>query len=126
MKKYDRNQAPFGWYIGSYVLRFIERRAQGNNNPRKKFLAWENTVIVKAKNLSHAYDKIVTLGKKQTKPYKGGPDGIDVQWLFEGVTRVLPIYEELKDGAEIMWAEYEGTSLRKIRSWAKSKAQVRQ
>lgn len=126
MKKHDRNQAPFGWYVGTYILRFIELRAKGNSNPKKKFLAWENTVIVKAKSLSHAYDKIVALGKLHTKPYKGGPDGVDVQWVFEGITQVLPIYEELKDGAEIMWAEYESKSLKKIRSWAKSKAQVRQ
>jgi hypothetical protein len=126
MKKYDKNLAPHGWYVGSYLLRFIEREAKGNFNPGKKFLVWENTVIVKAKNMNQAYDKIVALGKKETTPYKGGPEGVDVQWLFEGITQVLPIYEELKDGAEIMWLEYRGRTLKKIRSWARTKAQVRQ
>ncbi len=125
MKRYDKNLSPVGWYVGSYILRFIECKAKGNNRLNKKFLVWENTVIVKARNQDHAFDKIEALAKKETKPYKGGPKGIDVQWLFEGITEVLPIYEELGDGAEIMWAKYE-RSLKKIRSWRRTKAQVRQ
>jgi hypothetical protein len=46
-----------------------------------------------------------------------------VQWIFEGVTEVLPVYEEIEDGAEIMWAEYS-RKLKTIRKSTKGKKQV--
>ena len=119
--KNTRNISPVDWYVGTYILRFVELGKRGNNNPARRFLTWENTVLVKARSLNRAYDKIVALAKQQTEPYKGGPArGIDVQWVFEGVTELLPIYEELTDGAEIMWAEHRPRTLKTIRSWARS------
>jgi hypothetical protein len=56
-----------------------------------------------------------------TVPYKGGSRGIDVQRVFEGITDLLPIYEELADGSEIMWAEHAPKKLRSIRKRVKDK-----
>ncbi len=123
----SKNISPVGWYVGSYLLRFIELAEPGNNNLKKRFLTWENTVIVKARSLNRAYDKVVALAKQHTKPYKGGPSpGVEVRWVFEGVTELLPIYEKLEDGAEIMWAEHAPKTLKKIRSRAKKKIQFHQ
>lgn len=120
--KDTRNISPVGWYVASYVLRFIELSEQGNSNPSRRFLTWENTVLTKARSLGHAYDKVVALAKAGTEPYKGGPaPGVDVQWVFEGVTELLPIYEELEDGDEIMWAKHRPRALKTIRSWARTK-----
>ena len=101
----DKNVSPVGWYVGTYQLRFVELAHAFNEDPNHKFLCWKNTVIVRAEDLNQAYDKVVAIGMQSTAPYKGGPDGVDVQWLFEGVIELLPIYEELEDGAEIMWGE---------------------
>ena len=65
-------------------------------------LVWENTVIVKALILSEAHDKVTSIGNEHTAPYKGGLEGIDVQWQFEGVIELLPVYEEPEDGGELM------------------------
>ena len=111
----SKNVSPVGWYVGSYLIRFIELDAEGNDDPERDFLAWENTVIVKAKDLDQAYDKIVAVAQRDTGPYRGGPDGTPVQWIFEGVTELLPIYEPLEDGAEIMWAEHEPAKLSHLR-----------
>ena len=102
---WDKNVSPVGWYVGTYQLRFVELAHDFNEDPNHKFLCWKNTVIVRAEDLNQAYDKVVAIGMQSTAPYKGGPDGVDVQWLFEGVIELLPIYEELEDGAEIMWGE---------------------
>jgi len=124
--KYSKNIAPYGWYVGSYLLRFIELGEKGNQDLERRFLTWENTIIVKARNLDHAYDKVSSLAKKQTRPYKGGTTGIDVQWLFEGIVELLPIYEKLADGAEIMWAEHRPRSLKSIRSRVRKKGEFHQ
>ena len=118
LMSYSKDISPVGWYVGTYQLRFIELADKRNNDAKRRFTVWENTVLVKAKNLSGAHRKIVRLGKAATKPYKGGPDAVDVQWLFEGVTELLPVYEEIEDGAEIMWGEHTRT-LRNIRQLAK-------
>lgn len=112
--------SPVGWYVGSYQLRFIEiNDASGKDNPEGEFLVWENTIIVKANDMDEAYSKVIAVAQSATEPYKGGPGGVPVQWVFEGVTDLLPIYEPLEDGAEIMWAEHEGVKLRELRQRAK-------
>ena len=112
---YDKDISPVGWYVGSYLIRFIELDNESNDDLEKRFSSWENTVIVKAGSLNEAYEKIVQIGKEDSVPYKGGPDGKPVQWVFEGITDLLPIYEELKDGAEIMWGEHCPKKLKNLR-----------
>ena len=122
-KRWDKNVSPVGWYVASYVLRFVELEWKHVDDPEERFLAWENTILVGARNLSQAYDKTVAIAKDSTEPYKGGRSGVDVQWIFEGVTEILPVYEQIEDGAEIMWAEYT-RKLKTIRKSTKAKSQV--
>ena len=121
----DKNTSPVSWYIGSYQLRFVELADAFNDDPEHRFLCWSDTVIVRADNLDQAYDKVVAIGMARTEPYKGGPQSVDVQWLFEGVTELLPIYEELEDGAEVMWAE-STSKLKTIRRQVVNKQDVYQ
>ena len=108
------------------MLRFIELDAIGNDDLNGKFLAWENTIIVRAGNLDEAYSKVVAAAEAETDPYKGGPEGVPVQWVFEGVTELLPIYEPLEDGAEIMWAEHESVKLSELKQRAKSLSEFKE
>jgi hypothetical protein len=123
---YDRNRSPIGWYVGSYLLRFVELNRRGNDNLTRRFLSWENTVLVKAKDLDHAFDKVSKIGRGHTAPYKGGPDEVRVRWIFEGITELLPVYEEMADGSEIMWTERKPRTLRKLRTMVRSRAALRQ
>jgi hypothetical protein len=43
----------------------------------------------------------------------------------EGIVELLPVYEEIEDGAEIMWAERR-RSLKKIRSLAQRASAFKQ
>jgi hypothetical protein len=122
---YDKNVSPVGWYYGAYLMRFLELddEEQKRNDPERRFLAWENTVIVKAESLDAAYAKVERIGKLDTKPYLGGaPPGKPVQWEYLGVVALLPIYEELEDGAEIAWTEHSSRKLKTLRRWVKPKA----
>lgn len=79
-----------------------------------------------ADDLDDAYEKIVKLAKENAKPYKAGPEGVDAQWVFEGVTEILPIYEEIGDGCEIMWAEREPRKLKNLRKMVRRKGEFTQ
>lgn len=57
----------------------------------------------------------------EAKPYSGGPNAVPVQWLFEGLTELLPIYGKLEDGAEIMYREINPTKLKNLRKMIRQK-----
>jgi Domain of unknown function (DUF4288) len=122
---YHPYRSPVGWYVASYLLRFVEIGAAGKVNPRRKFLSWENTVLVRARNFDHAYAKVTRIGRAHTRPYRGGTKGTPVRWVFEGVTNLLPVYEKIQDGAEIMWAERSPRTLKTLRAWVRSKPALR-
>jgi len=122
----DKNISPVGWYVGSYIIRFIELNETSNDDLEKRFTAWENTRIIKAKNLDEAYDKLVKEAMLGCEPYKGGPDGVPVQWTFEGVTELLPIYEEMEDGSEIMYREHNPKKLKNLRKLVRKKNEFQQ
>jgi hypothetical protein len=101
----DKHISPVGWYVGTYLLRFVELEQQGNFEEDNRFLCWENTVLVKAKDKLEAYDKIEAIGKEHDYPYKGGKEAIDVQWIYEGITEIIAVYDELEDGSELYYSE---------------------
>ncbi len=123
---YDKNISPVGWYLGSYLLRFVELDDAKRDEPEARFVSWENTVLVKASSLDTAYTKVERIGKQNSKPYRGGPDGVRVQWQYLGVTELLPIYEEIGDGAEIAWAERAPRTFRKLKQMVKPKGSFSQ
>lgn len=123
---YDKNISPVGWYVGSYLLRFIEIEDADNQNPNRCYLVWENTIILQADNLDDAYDKLVEHAMTETEPYKGGLKAVPVKWEFEGVTQLSPIYEKLLHCTEIMYEEYENRQLKTVRNWVRSKGEFSQ
>ncbi|MEJ2407205.1 MAG: DUF4288 domain-containing protein [Candidatus Thiodiazotropha sp.] len=122
----DKNISPVGWYLGTYLARFIEIEDQSNDDPEARFATWENSVIVKAGDLGEAYDKVEAIGIEHGEPYKGGKEGIPVKWEYLGIIELLPIYEELVDGAEIMWASNYPRKLKNLQTIVKRKDEFRQ
>ena len=118
---YDKNISPVGWYLG-----FVELQDERRNDPDARFLSWENTVLVKASSLEGAYVKVERIAKQSAKPYRGGPHGVPVKWEYVGVTQLLPIYEDLTDGAEIAWAEHSPRKLKNLKQWVRPKGSFHQ
>ena len=123
---HDKNISPVDWYVASYLIRFTEINDPNNENPEERFISWENTIIVRATDLDDAYDKAVKIAHETTEPYLGGPDAVPVQWVFEGITELIPIYEELEDGAEIMWAEHRPRKLKNLQKLVRGRNEFRQ
>ena len=116
----DKNKSPVGWYVGTYLARFIEIEDEFNDDPEARFATWENTVIIKASTLEEAYEKVERIGMEHAEPYKGGETGVPVQWEYVGIIDLLPVYEELEDGSEIMWASNNPKKLKNIKSLVKN------
>lgn len=122
----NKNVSPVGWYISSYIIRFIELNSNDNEDLEKRFLAWENTILIQASDLDDAYDKAVAEAMLHTKPYQGGSEGVPVQWFFEGITELLPVYEALEHGSELMFREHHPKKLKNLRKLIRPKGSFAQ
>lgn len=120
----DKSHSHVGWYIGSFLIRFIEIDDKNNQDPERRFLAWENVVLIKADTFDEAYEKLIKRTESETKPYKGGAEGVDVKWELVGITDLVPIYEELEDGAEILWNKFN-RKLKTLEKWVYTKDQLK-
>jgi hypothetical protein len=94
-------------------------------NLNRRCLAWENTIILQAANREKAYAKACRLGKQsngsEVTELETGRKGT---FVFEGLKRLLPIYEELEDGAEVLWREHAGVAVRTVKSWIREKSDL--
>lgn len=118
------NHSPVGWYIGTYQIRFTECDLKGLEDPEQLFLVWEDTILIRADSLDNAYDKLQEIGRSNEVPYSN-PDGKMVQWRYEGIIELLPVYEDITDGAELMYSESK-KKLKTLRRRALSKQDVYQ
>lgn len=121
-----RNKTPYGWWIASYAQRFEWKDDRRPTN-RSKCLYWENTVILKAKDREVAFRKVTVLAKRSATgkwELLGDPPGRPGRWVLEGLTSLLPIYEPLEDGAEVLWHESRNTTLGTLRRRIKPKAKL--
>ena len=116
---WDKNKSPVGWYVASYIQRFIVL-GEKNDDGNRRFLTWENTILVKAKGPEEAYQKAVKEAKLGHRSYTN-TDGQRVKWVFEGLTSLLPIYEDLENGCEIVWADHGFRALKTTRKRVKKK-----
>jgi hypothetical protein len=89
------------WYL-SYEILYFE-----SDDPLKQqdYLVWENLVLIKADSPEEAYDKAVRhgLSSEEEVTINGQPG----RCKFKGLKDLIKIYEEIEDGAEIEWREYE-------------------
>lgn len=80
---------------------------------------WKNLVIISAHNEFDAYQKATAIGKRDDGDCRGTLqlDGKPAVTCFLGVADMGLIYDDLKDGAEILWQIHrcrQSTALRLV------------
>ena len=115
----NRNQT--GWWIASFIERF-EFFDEDRGNPNRRCVAHENTILLRASNREVAYRKAIKTGRLSE-----GSEGWDSEsgrrgaWRFDGLTGLLPVYEPLEDGAELLWRKLSNVSVRTVKGLVKRK-----
>jgi hypothetical protein len=94
------------WFIAILVqeLRVIET---GGN------VVWRNFHLIRADDAEAAYQKANQLGEDLRHEYQNS-ENQTVRSLFRGVAELLPIYEDLADGAEILFESRENLTEEQI------------
>lgn len=113
-----RNISHTGWWLYKEVEQWVSNR-QKKLTPASRCLVWENTRIIKAKNRNEAFRKAMHLGQS-VHPSKtdGG------EWRFAGISLLLPIYDDLEDGAEVLWTTRGKMQQKNIQKLVKTKKQL--
>jgi hypothetical protein len=115
------NWSPVGWYVASYLHRFVELEA-AKTGESKRHTVWKNTILIKAESPDEAYKKAIKFGREGCKPYKNLRNQ-RVRFQFEGLTSLIPVYDEIKDGSEILWSSHK-RSLKSIKTMVKGKHEL--
>jgi hypothetical protein len=84
--------SPTGWWLAGLL--------QKQSNPDVAPY-WNNYRLVKAKHWRTAFRRASRRGEEDAAP----SSAFKFEQQFMGVTDLVPIYERLEDGAEILWEE---------------------
>ena len=112
------NRDHTGWWIFNEVLQWVSRR-QKKLTDESRCLVWENTRLIRARNREEAFQKALRLGQEgHPSPTSGG------EWRFVGISLLLPVYEDLEDGAEVLWTVRGRMTVGRIKKLVKSKKEL--
>ncbi|MDQ3687978.1 MAG: DUF4288 domain-containing protein [Acidobacteriota bacterium] len=89
------------WYL-AYEILCIE--AEDTSTP-EIITVWENLILIKANDPEEAFSKAMQHGFDSEDEIE--VDGRRGRLKFKGLKNLVLIYDELEDGAEIEWREYE-------------------
>ena len=113
-----KNKSPTGWWVFSEIEQWVSNR-QKTLSPTSRCLTWENTRLIRAKTREEAYRKAMELGRcGHPSKTRGG------EWRFAGISMLLPVYDKIEDGVEILWTVRGRLSVKAIKSLIRTKKQL--
>lgn len=122
----EKNKSPHGWWVATLIERF-EYENEDTSNLKRRRRAWTNTIILKAKNRDEAYQKAIdygNLGNDGKYEYIDAVSKKRSKIVFEGLSSLLPVYDEIdEDGTEIVF-EDQFVSVGRIKSWIRKKEEL--
>jgi hypothetical protein len=89
------------WYLAHEIL-FIE---VDDASSQESFPVWENLILIKANNPEEAFEKAMINGRNSEEPVT--IQGVNGYLRFKGLKDLILINDDLEDGAELEWIEYE-------------------
>jgi len=106
MNKYNkipsRNRSRFGWWTATTIEKF-----SFDDCKEETYEIWKNTIIVKASDREEAYEKAIAYGNNSdtlAESWVCEKTGRTGSWSFEGLSSLLPIYDEFcENGSEIVF-----------------------
>jgi len=119
MEKIDNSKGQ--WYFAEIIIRFEPVERDEANNLRRG-TTWGNFHLIKAGSPEEAYAKAEKLGKDHNYTYPS--HGREIASVFAGVGDLLPIYEDIEDGAEIMYRDYGFISSKKAKRLVSTKEEL--
>ncbi|MFK7775384.1 MAG: DUF4288 domain-containing protein [Saprospiraceae bacterium] len=110
------------WYIAE-IIEKCEPVHRNENQDLRRVITWGNHHLIKANSPVRAFDKAVKIGKEAEYKFINS-DKLEMEWIFVGIGGLVPIYEDIEDGAELMWDDYGYISNRRTMRMKYEKAEL--
>jgi hypothetical protein len=98
------------WFLVE-IIEIYEPVDSNKMQELRRVTAYGNYHLINAATPSRAYEKAVKIGKHSNYKFTNS-DKIKMKSKFLGIGDLLPICENIQDGAEIMWNNYGFISAR--------------
>ncbi|MEP1742389.1 MAG: DUF4288 domain-containing protein [Kangiellaceae bacterium] len=108
------------WFLADIVER-AEMVGHDKTNPNRRCLTWTNTVLIQAPSIEEAYDKAMKIGRENYSMRYKAASGETCNWKVLGLSSLVPIYEDIEDGAEIGFTDEGRIAAKTSESMVKSK-----
>ncbi|MEM6297375.1 MAG: DUF4288 domain-containing protein [Bacteroidota bacterium] len=92
------------WYIAE-VIEKCEPTQRNEKKELRRVITWGNHHLIKADSPEEAFAKAVKIGEEGNQQFTN-ENGVEMEWCFVGIADLIPVYEDIEDGAEIMWTDY--------------------
>jgi hypothetical protein len=91
---------PVSWYLSREIIYF----EFADQTDQDEYQVWENLILINAQSPEEAYQKAIKHGFDSEGEVT--IDGRKGRSKFKGLKTLVPVYEDIEDGAEIEWLEY--------------------
>lgn len=110
------------WYIAE-IIEKCEPVDRKEDQELRRVLTWGNHHLIKANSPEKAYEKAVQIGKEGEYKFTN-TNKIEMEWIFVGIADLIPIYNDIEDGTEIMWTDYGFISERRTQRIPQTKDEI--
>ena|SRR5882724_13655728 len=112
------NRNHTGWWIFEEVQRWVSNRRKKPGSANR-CLVYLNLRVLRARSREEAYRKAIKFGRAgmPSKTHGG-------EWRFAGISMLLPIYDKIEDGSEILWETKRMMTVGRIKRLVKSKRKL--
>jgi hypothetical protein len=91
--------SPTGWWIVSIMEKI---------SSEKRVVFWNNHHLLRAEDQYNAFRKATKIGLDEQRV---GNEAFSDTHEFMGVTNLIPLYNEIEDGVELFFEEYESEDI---------------
>lgn len=110
------------WFLVE-IIEKVEPVDRNEKQDLRRVTTWGNHHLIKADSPEKAFDKAVKIGKEGEYVFTNA-NKVEMEWIFVGIGDLLPIYEDIEDGAELMWTDYGYISNRRTMRMAYEKEEL--
>lgn len=109
------------WYIAGLVQAFLLPGERLNKSVKRREV-WESYYLIRARNAGEAVKKAYAEGMLSDGDRSiNEATGREYECRFVGLTDIMPVYDEIEDGCEVLWCKHQGISMKKALSMVRSR-----
>lgn len=111
------------WFLADIVER-AEMVGRDKTNPNRRCLTWTNTILIQASSLDEAYDKALKVGRNNYSMRYKAASGGTCSWKGLGLSSLVPIYDNIGDGAELTFTDEGHIAAKTSQRLVKTKSEI--